>query len=189
MDHRKNALSLILVAVALVASTWGCRGQRSPERTLSGLGLVVTVPNEWDEEQGSAPFWVMASESEGASSPMIRVDEEKDAIDLAGVESYLKDDRTVYGAGADFAATPITAMTVAGATAWSYSVTFLDKGQRGVSIPKNYPGPVDVRTKRTSVFVRGTSKSVRLVYSAPLSLYDEYRPAFDTWLSSVRPAP
>lgn len=189
MDHRKNTKRLILFTVALVAGAWGCRKRPVAERGLNELGISVTVPDGWDEERGSLPFWIEARESEGASFPMITVDEEKNLPDLAVAAGYLDDDRRVYGGSPGFTASPVSASMVSGAEAWSYSVTFLDKSKRGTAIAKDYPGPVDVPMKRTAIFLRGPRKSLRIVYSAPLSLYDKYKPAFDGWLLSVKFTP
>lgn len=188
MGHWKNSKHL-LFALTLLTGVWGCRKSPAAGRGLGELGLTASVPEGWDAEDGSRPFWVEARESEGALSPRITIDEERSVPDRAFAEELAEDDRKIYGAGPHFAMTAVSTSEVSGAPGWSYTFSYLDQGQRGVETPKNYSGPIDVPAKRTTLIVKGPRKHFRIVYSAPLSLYEKYRPEFERWLRSIQFAP
>lgn len=107
-----------------------------------------------------------------------RTREELEALRAGSIEQR-KDDP-------NFKALPIQEIRVDGRVAWIDDQTFINALAATMHRPAGTPAFKPVLYRETTIFVTGPKKSYIIRYSAPVSLYDKHRPAFDRLLAGFR---
>lgn len=190
----RNAMRKIFRFAAL-AILLACSRQEPPSSRFSAEGFSGELPSGWSEDKGmETPLWLRGPETEGAEFPTIAldraIDRQKRAVSRTVVEDFLKLDKSTLGKDPTFSSGPVKDISVDGSPAWEYSISYLNTSQRALHALHGGTPPVDVNVRITNVYFQANGQAWEAMYSAPVSLYDKYRPTFDRFLADLRlPSP
>lgn len=192
-DLERRTMKTVILFAAL-ATICACSRPTPQSSRFSTEGFSGELPSGWKEDKGmETPLWLRGPETEGAEFPTIAldraIDRQKRAASRAVVEDFLKLDKSTLGLDPTFSSWAVKEISVDGRPAWEYSISYLNTSQRAIHMLHGGPPPVDVNVRITNVYFQANGRAWEAMYSAPVSLYDKYRPTFDRFLADLRLPP